>query len=143
MEDNLRDPRYIEEYEVIKLSYRRGEITSEEMLRQIEEARQRLQERQAKREVAMNTITVTAHGAPNSFDGDQWMNERDFYCIRCGEKLDPKKMVWLELNQVTGRYHKPGEVPEDKSQGAFEFGAACARRVLKNGGRLVRVNWNL
>jgi hypothetical protein len=43
-------------------------------------------------------------------------------------------MVSLELNFNTSLYSKPGEVPEDESQGCFDFGAACARRVLKQGG---------
>lgn len=58
----------------------------------------------------------------------------DHFCTRCGEPLDPTKLVWLELNTNTGHYATAGEVPEDKSQGLFTFGAACAKRVLKAGG---------
>jgi hypothetical protein len=61
-------------------------------------------------------------------------NERDLYCIRCGEKLNPEKAVWLELNHTTGRYHKAGDVTENESQGCFEFGRSCAQSVLKNNG---------
>jgi hypothetical protein len=63
------------------------------------------------------------------------------YCERCGEKLNPKTMVWLELNSRTGLYSDPDKspVPEEDSQGGFTFGKACAAAVLKNGGRLVRL----
>jgi hypothetical protein len=52
-------------------------------------------------------------------------------CTCCGQKLNPKRVVWLELNFATGRYSKPGECPEAESQGAFPFGAACARNTLR------------
>lgn len=56
-------------------------------------------------------------------------------CERCGENLDPAKAVWLELNARTGRYAEAGTVPEPESQGCFAFGSACARAVLKAGGK--------
>ncbi len=52
-------------------------------------------------------------------------------CNCCGRKLNPKTMVWLEVSFRTGKRYKPGECPEDESQGAFAYGAACARRVLR------------
>lgn len=59
-------------------------------------------------------------------DGDQC-------CHRCEENLtDP---VWLELNSATGEWVEAGSADWSDgpdSQGAFPFGAACARRVLKN-----------
>lgn len=56
-------------------------------------------------------------------------------CERCGERLNPETMVWLELSNTTGRYHAEGAFPaEEVSQGCFTFGAACARTVLKSGG---------
>lgn len=58
-----------------------------------------------------------------------------YYCTRCGEKLDPTKITWLELNTNTGYYNKEGEVPEEESQGCFAFGTACAKRVLKANGK--------
>ena len=59
------------------------------------------------------------------------MSRREFYCERCGERLNPTRMVWLELNMHTDTYHAhEGEVPEHQSQGQFSFGAACARRIL-------------
>ncbi len=62
-------------------------------------------------------------------------------CERCWRKLDPDTMVWLELRWDTGLYCDPEktDVPQDKSQGAFTFGAACAKAVLKNGGELVDI----
>ena len=62
----------------------------------------------------------------------------DDTCIRCGKLLDHTKSVWLELNMRTGLYCDGG-VPDADSQGGFEFGAACARAIIKNGGELVRV----
>lgn len=50
------------------------------------------------------------------------------YCQRCGDLLDPKKMVWLELDQRTNTYTS-GPVPENVSQGCFTFGRACAKRA--------------
>jgi hypothetical protein len=57
------------------------------------------------------------------------------HCERCGETLDNAKAIWLELSTRTGRYAKAGSVPEADSQGCFSFGSACARAVLKDGGK--------
>jgi len=57
-----------------------------------------------------------------------------YYCTRCSEKLDPERVVWLELNVNTTLYSEEGMVPEGESQGAFPFGAACAKTVLRRGG---------
>jgi hypothetical protein len=65
-------------------------------------------------------------------------NER-LFCERCLEQLNPKTAVWLELNSYTGTYSEPGSVPEEESQGCFIFGAACAKAVLKNGGKNKRI----
>ena len=54
-----------------------------------------------------------------------------FFCTRCGERLDPEKMVWLELDQRSGTYHDSGEIPADQNQGGFTFGSACAKRQRK------------
>jgi len=65
--------------------------------------------------------------------------EEKIYCQRCAEKLDPSKIVWLELDQDTGLYTDK-ELPEGHiSQGGFSFGRSCARAVLANGGRNERV----
>ncbi len=64
------------------------------------------------------------------------MNE---YCERCGEKLNPKTLVELELSQETGLFTNPGQIPREESQGCFVFGINCAKAVLKNGGDLVRL----
>lgn len=55
-------------------------------------------------------------------------------CERCGQNLDAVAFVWLELDKYTGRYHEPGQVAADASQGLFPFGAACASRVLQADG---------
>lgn len=57
------------------------------------------------------------------------------HCEHCDRKLNPNKITWLEHNSATGIYHVEGEVPEDNSQGLFAFGSACAKTVLKNGGK--------
>ena len=63
------------------------------------------------------------------------MNSTDpIYCEHCERKLNPTKIVWLELNNVTNTYHVEGEVPEEQSQGLFTFGSACARKIVASGG---------
>jgi hypothetical protein len=58
-------------------------------------------------------------------------------CQNCGERLRPDRLLWLELNSRTNTYHTD-DVPAEDSQGAFTFGSACARSVIRNGGRLTR-----
>lgn len=48
------------------------------------------------------------------------------HCSRCGNKVDPRKVVHLELDQRINAYHDFGGVPEEDSQGGFEFGQDCA-----------------
>lgn len=61
-------------------------------------------------------------------------------CERCGDLLDPKTKVYLELNCYTGIYTDPDKVtvPGNESQGLFWFGRACAKRVLASGGCNIR-----
>lgn len=49
-------------------------------------------------------------------------------CTCCGRKLNPKTLVQLELDQRIDRYHDFEDVPENKSQGWFDFGPACAKK---------------
>jgi hypothetical protein len=60
----------------------------------------------------------------------------DHYCERCGEKLNPKNLTYLELSTETGLFTDPDLVtlPENESQGGFTFGKDCAKAVLANGG---------
>lgn len=67
------------------------------------------------------------------------MITEDDACQRCGKPLDHANSTWLELNMRTGLYCSSGTVPEEDSQGGFEFGASCARAILKNGGKMVHV----
>jgi hypothetical protein len=60
------------------------------------------------------------------------------HCERCGDKLNLRNTVYLQLNSKTGKY-SDGGVPDDADQGWFAFGRACADRVLKNDGVLVRL----
>lgn len=51
-------------------------------------------------------------------------------CERCGEKLNPKKVKWLEFSNTDGNYYTT--LPSNhKSQGAFPFGTACATTQIK------------
>lgn len=54
----------------------------------------------------------------------------EVFCERCGEKLNERKAVWLDLNWRTHQYSRDPWPAED-SQGGFAFGAACARAKLK------------
>lgn len=60
-------------------------------------------------------------------------------CERCGEQLNPATLVWLELSFETNRYGAEGSVTAAESQGCFTFGSACAKAVLKAGGKLTRI----
>ena len=57
-------------------------------------------------------------------------------CNECGAVLNPHRIVWLEYDERTDLYHKPGTLPADGlSLGCFAFGRACARAELKRTGR--------
>jgi hypothetical protein len=62
----------------------------------------------------------------------------DITCERCGEKLNQKTAVMLDLNVNTGLYRAEAW-PDDESQGGFWFGSACAKAVLNNGGECVHI----
>lgn len=54
------------------------------------------------------------------------------FCERCGARLDPRKIVWLELSTVTGNYHdEKHPIPEAEAGGCFPFGKDCAKIVLE------------
>jgi hypothetical protein len=64
----------------------------------------------------------------------------DEACERCGENLNTRRAVWLELDQNTNLFYKPGALPAGAvSQGGFKFGSACAKKVLAAGGRNERI----
>lgn len=50
------------------------------------------------------------------------------FCECCGKKLDDAKIVWLELDTRTDEYTSEA-VSEEFSQGAFPFGAGCAKKA--------------
>lgn len=55
----------------------------------------------------------------------------DNCCNKCGKKLNEKKTVWLELSINDGCLYHPEEFPKDhESQGWFEFGQDCAKKVV-------------
>lgn len=57
------------------------------------------------------------------------------HCTRCGERLVPNRVVWLELSTVTGKYSET-PLPPAESQGWFPFGMSCAKKANK--GKAVR-----
>jgi hypothetical protein len=61
------------------------------------------------------------------------------YCTNCGEKLSLNNaMAWLAMDGTTHTYHKTDtEIPSNHiHQDFFIFGIACARSVIRNGGKL-------
>lgn len=52
------------------------------------------------------------------------------HCLRCARKLTHATTVWLELDLRTHTYTNTRDVPEEHSQGGFEFGADCAEKEL-------------
>lgn len=60
------------------------------------------------------------------------MNDKIIYCEKCGDKINPKTAVWLELSLTDGNYYDSNSFPRNhESQGGFSFGKACAKTVLK------------
>jgi hypothetical protein len=59
------------------------------------------------------------------------------HCMKCAKKLDPEKTVWLELDQRIDAFHDFGGVPNEYSQGAFEFGPDCAKLMRKEARQLL------
>lgn len=58
------------------------------------------------------------------------MKSETIYCEHCNKKLNPSRVVWLELSNTDGNYYN--EIPKDHiSQGAFSFGPDCAKKLLK------------
>jgi hypothetical protein len=61
-------------------------------------------------------------------------------CERCGEVLKDKRVVWLELSNTDGKYYEINELTERSipeghvSQGAFPFGATCAKKQIQEYG---------
>lgn len=53
----------------------------------------------------------------------------DRFCTCCGKPLKAT-FAWLELDQRTWTYHDFGNVPGEKSQGAFPFGLTCAGKKI-------------
>lgn len=55
--------------------------------------------------------------------------EHERYCTCCEKPLGAAARM-LELDQRTDTYHDFRNVPEDRSQGWFVFGLACARKKV-------------
>jgi len=60
-------------------------------------------------------------------------------CSKCGKKLNAEKKVWLELSIDDGCVYYPDEFPQDhESQGWFEFGTDCAKKVVTRNEQLTK-----
>jgi len=58
-------------------------------------------------------------------------NSGDNCCSNCGKKLNPEKTVWLEYSITDGCVYHTKEFPNGHdSQGYFEFGSDCAKKVV-------------
>ena len=56
-------------------------------------------------------------------------------CYHCDKMLKPGEETFLERRISDNTFHANiGEVEEYDSQGAFPFGKACAKKILKNAG---------
>jgi hypothetical protein len=51
------------------------------------------------------------------------------YCTCCNRPITGR-FAWLEHDQRDQTYHQREDIPEDKSQGWFPFGFACARAAI-------------
>lgn len=55
----------------------------------------------------------------------------DNCCSSCGKALNPKRTIWLELSIDDGCLYYPDQFPKNHaSQGCFEFGSDCAKKVV-------------
>lgn len=60
--------------------------------------------------------------------GLEKMNE----CNCCSRPIKPGREVWLEYDNITDLYHRPGEVPKGgQSLGVYPFGVTCARKEIE------------
>ena len=64
------------------------------------------------------------------------------YCERCGEELRRDRVVSLELSNTTNLYHLDGIPEGEVSQGWFDFGASCAKAVIKESSQAVFIIWS-
>ena len=56
-------------------------------------------------------------------------------CTNCERKLNPKKIVWLELCVEDNKFYfinKNNPMSSEVSQGSFPFGKDCAKKIGKN-----------
>lgn len=67
-------------------------------------------------------------------------------CSKCGKKLNAEKTIWLEYSITDNCVYLPEEFPQGHdSQGWFEFGADCAKKVVTRNEQLAEetpsVDW--
>lgn len=53
-------------------------------------------------------------------------------CVLCGKPLHPNKIVWLEADIGFERFYAvdANALKPEESMGCFEFGPACAKKLL-------------
>lgn len=57
----------------------------------------------------------------------------DNSCSNCGKQLKSNQAIWLELSITDGLVYDPKDFPQGhQSQGLFEFGSDCAKRVVSS-----------
>ena len=71
----------------------------------------------------------------------------DNCCSNCGKKLNAEKTIWLEYSITDGCVYLPEEFPQGHdSQGWFEFGQDCAKKVVTRNEQAVNettsVDWS-
>lgn len=57
-------------------------------------------------------------------------------CNYCGKRL--RSVVLLELDQRINAYHDFGGVPENQSQGWFDFGPDCAKKLREEARKAIQ-----
>lgn len=70
-------------------------------------------------------------------------NIGDNCCNKCGKALNPKKTIWLEYSITDGCFYHSDEFPSGhESQGCFEFGTDCAKKVVtRNEKETAPIDW--
>lgn len=56
----------------------------------------------------------------------------ELICENCKRKLNPKRMVWLEIDsRKPDEWREIGVIAEEYSQGCFPFGLDCYKTMKK------------
>jgi hypothetical protein len=66
------------------------------------------------------------------------MDTKQDKCLECGKWIKSGREVMMELDTNTGKYYRDGIPANGLSQGWFQFGADCARKLNGQRARLLR-----